>query len=539
MAPTETPSAYKLRIELLNERLPTKVAYAPALLAHVAYKCLDPNRYGDFQKNVRAGNKSVETITGLFTDIESFDNLAVEQPSNASTSILKTPSARTVSFSKTPDQEQPSDNPAATFDWKGQKDLSVRQAAFLLKKFQHKGCILCRTNEHELVCCPALKDKMVITIKRNKTNRPSPTGSARTATADDADLDEDTTTTTDTTAEEQGKSPPILTSTISTPTPEEVSLLPFATSEQNLTIVSVSTQDEYDSDDNDQLGSFRQEIFPGQPDPSITNAMRNRRDMSNASKIAIAHTAYTTFVGPHGPCMGRASKVSLDRVIKSGYACVDSGATHDMSNGTADEFADYKLLPKGSHVLVADNHPIECLGIGTQFMRIQGRITGKRQVLHVPALKAPLISVRQHRRHQGCSFIADNKGCYMTFPTFSIEVDDSTDCLVAYEIINPSGFDISKCDYMQGEPDKIENLAITETRRSENERKSRSQQHQNQTPIVKWGRGMQRRIKTPLEAEQGYAWRVETRASVRRQQEQIAQLATMEEQTNQARNELS
>ena len=135
-----------------------------------------------------------------------------------------------------------------------------------------------------------------------------------------------------------------------------------------------------------------------------------------------------------------------------------------MSNGTADEFADYKLLPKGSHVLVADNHPIECLGIGTQFMRIQGRITGKRQVLHVPALTAPLISVRQHQRHQGCSFIANNKGCYMTFPTFLIEVDDSTDCLVAYEIINPKVFDISRCDYMQGEPDKIENLAITETR---------------------------------------------------------------------------
>lgn len=45
MALTKTPSAYKLRIELLNEHLPAKVAYAPALLAHVAYKGLDPNRY--------------------------------------------------------------------------------------------------------------------------------------------------------------------------------------------------------------------------------------------------------------------------------------------------------------------------------------------------------------------------------------------------------------------------------------------------------------------------------------------------------------
>jgi hypothetical protein len=135
--------------------------------------------------------------------------------------------------------------------------------------------------------------------------------------------------------------------------------------------------------------------------------------------------------------MGRASKVMIDRIVKSGYACVDSGATHDMSNGVTTDFAEYKVLPTGSHVLVADNHPIPCLGIGIQFMKIDGRIIGRRQVLHVPALKAPLISVRQHRRRQGCPFIADNAGCYLTFPMFSITVDDSTDCLVAYDIIAP------------------------------------------------------------------------------------------------------
>jgi hypothetical protein len=70
--------------------------------------------------------------------------------------------------------------------------------------------------------------------------------------------------------------------------------------------------------------------------------------------------------------MGQASKVSLDRVIRSGYACVDSGATHDMLNGQASDFATYRSLPKGSHVLVADNHPIECLGVGTKIWRIGG-----------------------------------------------------------------------------------------------------------------------------------------------------------------------
>ena len=41
MKATEKPSEFKLRIELLNERLPTSVAYTLALLAHIAYKGLD------------------------------------------------------------------------------------------------------------------------------------------------------------------------------------------------------------------------------------------------------------------------------------------------------------------------------------------------------------------------------------------------------------------------------------------------------------------------------------------------------------------
>ena len=45
-------------------------------------------------------------------------------------------------------------------------------------------------------------------------------------------------------------------------------------------------------------------------------------------------------------------------MIRSGYACIDSGATHDMSNRQAFNFANYWSLPKGSHVLVADNHPL-------------------------------------------------------------------------------------------------------------------------------------------------------------------------------------
>jgi hypothetical protein len=114
------------------------------------------------------------------------------------------------------------------------------------------------------------------------------------------------------------------------------------------------------------------------------------QDTSNTSNIVLVRTIQTSFVNSTGSCMGRAFLVSPHKFIKHGYACVDSGATHHMLNGEATNFMNYKTLPKGSHVLVADNHPIKCLGIGTQFLQINGRIIGRQQVLHVPALKAPL-----------------------------------------------------------------------------------------------------------------------------------------------------
>jgi hypothetical protein len=69
MGLTEKPADYKLRIELLNMRLPKRSRYTPALLAHTAYKGLDPDRYAAFQANVQAGNKRVDTVSGLFASL--------------------------------------------------------------------------------------------------------------------------------------------------------------------------------------------------------------------------------------------------------------------------------------------------------------------------------------------------------------------------------------------------------------------------------------------------------------------------------------
>jgi hypothetical protein len=49
-----------------------------------------------------------------------------------------------------------------------------------------------------------------------------------------------------------------------------------------------------------------------------------------------------------------------------------------------------------------------------------------RNVLYVPDLQMPLLSVRTHRRRgAGCSFIADPEGCWLT-------IDDGDDCLLPF-----------------------------------------------------------------------------------------------------------
>jgi hypothetical protein len=179
MGTKETPSMYKLRIvELLNERLPCEIAYTLALLAHMVYKGLDKSRYSEFQANVRAGNQRVETVSGLFADLKTFNTLAIKKHARNPDSILKPASARAVTFDKTSSNKTPSDT-NLTHDWKGQKDMNPNQVGFLMKKF-HKGCVICHMNNHKIFVCPIIKDKLSITTKhtnnRDKATCKTPSG---------------------------------------------------------------------------------------------------------------------------------------------------------------------------------------------------------------------------------------------------------------------------------------------------------------------------------------------------------------------------
>lgn len=53
-----------------------------------------------------------------------------------------------------------------------------------------------------------------------------------------------------------------------------------------------------------------------------------------------------------------------------------------------------------------------------------------QNVLHVPSLRLPLYSIQVHCRSIGCTFVANNKGVYLSFPDFILDVDDSHDCLL-------------------------------------------------------------------------------------------------------------
>jgi hypothetical protein len=135
-------------------------------------------------------------------------------------------------------------------------------------------------------------------------------------------------------------------------------------------------------------------------------------------------------------CVGFASQISSGGLSKKSSSSsgsftliADSGATDSMSCYGKEVYISYKRI-QGGYVVLANKQKVPCLGIGKIRILMNGHPVIIDQVLHVPDLRKMLYSIRQHRRSPGCSFHADNDGIRLDFPTFSITVDDSVDCLV-------------------------------------------------------------------------------------------------------------
>jgi hypothetical protein len=144
------------------------------------------------------------------------------------------------------------------------------------------------------------------------------------------------------------------------------------------------------------------------------------------SKLANAPNMYSN--------RARVSNTSskTDSTIFPRTVCPDSGATSIMGP-YQDMFSDYvDVRDQGLVVRLGDkNQTIPIAGRGTLKINIQGHHVAYAHALHVPDLSVILLSSRAHRRiSQGCSFIADHTRCFLTFPTFSIPIDDTEDCTI-------------------------------------------------------------------------------------------------------------
>jgi hypothetical protein len=114
--------------------------------------------------------------------------------------------------------------------------------------------------------------------------------------------------------------------------------------------------------------------------------------------------------------------------------CADTGATDHM---LPDHSAFYIYHPcTNRYVTLGDDTRLKIFGTGTAIIALNGKNILIRNALHVPALRAPLYSLRRHRLMEGCGFYAHyNDGNFVLFPTFSLKVDESKDNLISYRPI--------------------------------------------------------------------------------------------------------
>ena len=142
---------------------------------------------------------------------------------------------------------------------------------------------------------------------------------------------------------------------------------------------------------------------------------------------------------------------SLLRAISPDDLCrllvADTGATdHMLPDRTA--FISYKLV-RNLRVRMGNNSYAPVLGRGTAIISLNGQRLLIRNVLHVPALRVPLYSLRAHLRQPNCGFIGSfDTGMHVYFPGLVLSVDMSTDCHLSYEPLGKS-VPLSSLHYVQ------------------------------------------------------------------------------------------
>lgn len=142
---------------------------------------------------------------------------------------------------------------------------------------------------------------------------------------------------------------------------------------------------------------------------------------------------------------------SLLRAVSPGdslrLVVADTGATdHMLPDRSA--FISYKSV-RHLRVRMGNNSYAPVLGRGTAIVSLNGQRLLIRDVLHVPALRVPLYSLRAHLRQRGCGFVGSfETGMHVYFPGVVLSVDMSTDCHLSYEPLGKSA-PLSSLHYVQ------------------------------------------------------------------------------------------
>ena len=114
--------------------------------------------------------------------------------------------------------------------------------------------------------------------------------------------------------------------------------------------------------------------------------------------------------------------------------CADSGATKHMFPDYATFVSYHKCSNK--FVQLSDSTELPIHSYGTAKFSLNRHVVLVCNALHVPDLTDPLYSLRQHCFMEGCSFFSQyDSGAFLLFPSFSIKIDDSVDCLLNFKPI--------------------------------------------------------------------------------------------------------
>ncbi len=400
---SEDLSIYRDKLENYNLQLSwVGQEMSDSFLVFLAQSQLSKSRYKDdiaaLQMSHTASGTSFTSLDDLCQGLERLDKMRGLPYGGAAITpkipIVKTPLPKrstTAGFVAAVQTSMESDSSLFEMHkeaWIGAVNLSEDHVKQLRQMFK---CAQCRSNEHTFPSCPLMKNWIIRKKPRNDTSSESDSVSRSIGGVNSV-------------LASSIPSSSLISDTVTTSAPSS-SLEPILEDSNEV------PEDHYGGVEFDLL-----------EDSNSLNVMT----------ISGTVTPYFEFIVPMGSVRSVASsQVTLDHAItcpRTFDLIVDSGCTRHMFP-FKEAFISYKPTPH-SYVILADKSKVACLGFGTASFMLQNKHIILHDVLHVPKLRSPLLSVRCFRRLNGCSFLADNSGSFLTFPKFILSVDDSSDCTI-------------------------------------------------------------------------------------------------------------